>query len=120
METTIREFADALQEKAHEHYIRQFGQENADNIHARSWKVNVRSGRKYTKVDLGDSGKFMVDNSTGYVYYIKGYGVVDIRKCFGKVQDILAAGFRFDGYSIVPLSLPAHMGARFGFAGRIA
>ena len=37
--------------------------------------VNVVPGRKYTKVDVGTSGKFMVDEA-GNIFGIKGYGVI--------------------------------------------
>jgi hypothetical protein len=42
-------------------------------------QVQVRPGRKYTKVDRGPghnmSGFLMVDNETGEIFGIKGYGV---------------------------------------------
>ena len=42
-------------------------------------KVQIRPGKKYTKVDRGPehnmSGFLMIDNETGEIFGIKGYGV---------------------------------------------
>ena len=42
--------------------------------------VQVKPGPKYTKVDVGPahnmSGKYMIENATGVIFGIKGYGVV--------------------------------------------
>ena len=44
--------------------------------------------KKYTCLDTGTSGAFMLDNATGEVFCIKGYGKVDKRKRVGVLGDI--------------------------------
>jgi len=50
-------------------------------------KVTVKPGRKYTKVDIGTSGYFMVDEN-GNIFGIKGYGVVNKKKQYGTLDTI--------------------------------
>lgn len=51
-------------------------------------RVTVKPGSKYTRVDVGTSGKYMVENATGNIYGIKGYGVVHRGYCFGTLDTI--------------------------------
>jgi hypothetical protein len=50
-------------------------------------QVNVKPGPKYTKVDIGPSGnlsgKYMVENETGTIFGIKGYGSVHKGHTYG-------------------------------------
>jgi hypothetical protein len=54
--------------------------------------VNVVPGPKYTKVDIGPegnrSGKYMVDNATGVIYGIKGYGRVHKGHVYGTLDTV--------------------------------
>jgi hypothetical protein len=49
--------------------------------------TQVVPGRVYTKVDVGPahnmSGRYMIENATGVIYGIKGYGRVDKRHRYG-------------------------------------
>ena len=54
----------------------------------KSAKVTVKKGKKYTKLDVGNSGKYMVENTSGVVYGIKGYGVVHKGHCYGSLDTI--------------------------------
>lgn len=53
-------------------------------------QVQVRPGPKYTKVDRGPghnmSGFLMIENATGVIYGIKGYGVVHKGHCYGTLE----------------------------------
>lgn len=42
--------------------------------------VSVKPKVKYTCIDIGTAGAFMVDNDTGELYNIKGYGTPDKNK----------------------------------------
>ena len=58
-----------------------------------SWEqVEVREGPKYTKIDRGPhsnmSGMLMVENETGEVYGIKGYGKVHKGHHYGNLDTI--------------------------------
>ena len=44
--------------------------------HAQRDDAQIRPGRVYTKIDIGGSGKLMIDNKTGEIFGIKGYGQV--------------------------------------------
>ncbi len=54
----------------------------------KSVKVEVKPGMKYIKVDVGESGKYMVEVSTGNIYGIKGYGVIHRGWKFGNLDTI--------------------------------
>ncbi len=56
---------------------------NLDNCSTR-----IIPGRKYTRVDQGHSGRFMVENSTGIIYGIKGYGKVHKGHSYGTLGTI--------------------------------
>ena len=43
------------------------------------WKVK-KVGKKFTYVDCGGSGAFLLEHGTGELYNIKGYGVPDYNK----------------------------------------
>ena len=53
-----------------------------------SAKVNIRPGRKYTKVDVGRSGMYMVVIATGEIFGIKAYGVIHKGKRYGTLDTI--------------------------------
>jgi hypothetical protein len=48
------------------------------------YKIN----KKYTNIDIGDSGRYMVDNATGEIYSIKAYGVIHKGHSFGTLDTI--------------------------------
>lgn len=50
-------------------------------------KVHIRPGKKYTKVDVGGSGKYMVD-ADGNIFGIKAYGVIHKQKRYGTLDTI--------------------------------
>lgn len=52
-------------------------------------KVKIVPGRRYTKIDVGDSGKYMVENETQQVFGIKGYGVIHRGYRFGTLDEML-------------------------------
>lgn len=50
-------------------------------------KVKIRPGNKYTKIDVGTSGKYMIDDD-GNIYGIKGYGQIHRRHYYGTLETI--------------------------------
>lgn len=44
-------------------------------------------GGKYVRLDVGSSGAWMLEMTTGIIYGIKGYGTVDKKKIAGNVSD---------------------------------
>lgn len=50
--------------------------------------VTIKMGQKFAKVDIGSSGRYMVDLATGEIYGIKAYGVVHRGHRFGTLDTI--------------------------------
>lgn len=48
--------------------------------------VKVKPGQKYYKVDLGHSGRFMIEIETGNIYGIKAYGQVHKGHMYGTLD----------------------------------
>lgn len=46
------------------------------------------SGRKYARVDVGTSGRYMVELATGAIYGIKGYGVIHRGHYYGTLDTL--------------------------------
>jgi hypothetical protein len=55
---------------------------NINNVRTR-----IVPGKKYTKVDIGTSGRFMIVNETGEIFGIKAYGVIHKGHFFGTLDD---------------------------------
>lgn len=53
-----------------------------------SYKTIVKKGSKYTKVNQGSYGRFMVDNKTGDIYGIKAYNVINKKHYYGTLDTI--------------------------------
>jgi hypothetical protein len=66
--------------------LRQRGLNCENNILAR--KVKIVDGNKYIKVNVGTSGKYMVEKSTGIIFGIKGYGQVHKGHKYGTLDTI--------------------------------
>ena len=62
--------------------------------------VTVHVGPKYARVDVGDSGKYMVVNATGEIFGIKAYGVIHRGHAYGTLDTIEA--WDWSGYTAVP------------------
>ena len=54
----------------------------------KSWAATLVGGKKYTKVNVGDSGKYMVDNQTEEIFGILGYGKINKKKPAGTLDTI--------------------------------
>lgn len=52
-----------------------------------SSKVQVHYGKKYVRIDIGGSGKLMID-TLGNIYGIKGYGVIHKGHQYGTLDTI--------------------------------
>lgn len=49
---------------------------------------NIVPGRKYTKIDFGNSGKYMVVNNTEQIFGIKAYGVIHRGHYYGTLDEV--------------------------------
>jgi hypothetical protein len=81
---TVEEFAQLIQDQTQAELKRRFPDSPW------MWESEVTQvvpGRVYTKVDVGPphnmSGRYMIDNRTGVIYGIKGYGQVHKGRRYG-------------------------------------
>lgn len=51
-------------------------------------KVSIKPKKKYTCIDVGGSGKYMIDNATGEIFGIKGYGIPNKLHRYGTLDTI--------------------------------
>jgi len=85
MKNTIQEFANLVQEDTKEHFEKTYPSQPIE-FWKDSYTVKVKPGSKYTKVDVGRSGKYMVVNTTGEIYGIKAYGVIHKGHYYGTLE----------------------------------
>lgn len=67
--------------------------------HDENAKVEIKPGKKYTRLDVGRSGKYMV-TADGEIYGIKAYGVLHRGHRYGTLDTI--ADWYWGGYVAVP------------------
>jgi hypothetical protein len=65
-------------------------------LHFNSLHVTIKEGRKFWNIDVGSSGKYMVDKDDGTIYGIKAYGVVHRGHSYGTLQT--TAEWKWGGY----------------------
>lgn len=82
---TIQEFADLLESEQRAVIAARYPGIVQDTDY---YRAKVTPGRVYTKVDFGGSGKYMVENSTGIIFGIKGYGKVHKGYRYGTLDTI--------------------------------
>jgi hypothetical protein len=51
-------------------------------------RTSVKPGKKYAKVDIGNSGRYMVEMETGNIFGIKAYGQIHRGHFYGTVETI--------------------------------
>jgi len=80
---TIEEFASKVQE-GHQASLRRAN--FACEANMANTITEIKPGRKWTKVNVGYSGKFMIDPD-GRIFGIKAYGVPNYRHYFGTLDN---------------------------------
>ena len=90
---TIQEFAELVQREQRARYARDYPieacsrPEDWEGLRDSASRTRVVPGRKYTKVNVGDSGRFMVDDE-GNIYGIKAYGVIHRGHRYGNLATV--------------------------------
>uniref|UniRef100_A0A6H2A5Q4 Uncharacterized protein n=1 Tax=viral metagenome TaxID=1070528 RepID=A0A6H2A5Q4_9ZZZZ len=79
----IQEFANLVSEQQKLAYAKRGNTFDPEKYCA----TRVIPGKKYTKVDVGSSGKFMID-SDGNIFGIKGYGVIHRGHHYGTLNTV--------------------------------
>ena len=87
MNEKIERLRALIEKDTTERFVKQ-GYTNMDVHFEPGIKTTVKPGKKYTKVDVGRSGKYMVDNETGEIFGIKGYGVIHRGHSYGTLDTI--------------------------------
>ena len=98
----ITEFAERLEREQRERYAREYPKIDLDHD---MYRVKVHVGPKYTRVDFGNSGKYMVVNATGEIFGIKAYGVIHRGHFYGTLDTI--HDYDWSGYTARKLSKAA-------------
>ncbi len=85
MSNKLQDFAELLEKQRIEELVKRnlACQPNRDNC-----KVKIVQGLKYTRVDVGSSGAYMVVNDTGEIFGIKAYGVIHRGHKYGTLDTI--------------------------------
>lgn len=68
----------------HEH-LKHYTIEDSTRLH--NVNVIVKQGKKYTKIDMAESGRYMID-SDGNIFGIKAYGVIHRGHQYGTLDTI--------------------------------
>ena len=79
---TVVEFAQKLERKEKAQLMKHGLDCEANWIQA---KTHIHRGRKYDRVDVCTSGKYMIDRE-GNIFGIKAYGVPHLGKRFGNIN----------------------------------
>ena len=66
------------------------------SIHEPQMVCKIKMGRKYANVDVGSSGRYMIELSTGAIYGIKAYGVIHRGHAYGTLDTVDA--YDWGGY----------------------
>lgn len=83
MTNKITAFAQLVEKQQIENLIEMGYKPDSD---FRNSKTSVVSGRKFTKVNIGSSGRYMVEMETGNIFGVKGYGQVHRGHFYGTVD----------------------------------
>ena len=87
---TIKQFAELVQKQYFERLNEEYPKPVADkpDFWLKDSVHTIKPGRKYTKVDVGHSGKYMIVNDTGEIFGIKAYGVIHRGKRYGTLETV--------------------------------
>ena len=81
---TVGEFAELLEREQIERLQRN---NLACDANIQNARTSIKEGKKYTKVDVGSSGKYMIDKD-GNIFGIKAYGVIHRGHHYGTLDTI--------------------------------
>ena len=71
--------------------------------HEQYARAHFHIGKKYARIDVGTSGKYMVDLESGEIFGIKGYGVVHKGHRYGTLDTI--QDWNWGDYTAVPVKV---------------
>lgn len=87
IETKLEQFRALVEADTRARYLAEFG-EDRFAVHEPRTVARLKLGKKYAKVDVGTSGKYMVEMDTGRIFGIKAYGVIHRGHQYGTLDTI--------------------------------
>ena len=92
MNEKIKRLAEMIETQTYNRLRDSFLKARPDYAEAPDWLrkdaiVNIKPGKLYTKIDVGTSGKYMVD-ADGNIFGIKAYGVIHRGHHYGTLETI--------------------------------
>ena len=90
----LEQFRATLEAQTRQRYAREWERDQARGlkydlaVHEPAMTCKIKLGRKYANVDVGMSGRYMVELATGNIYGIKGYGVIHRGHHYGTLDTI--------------------------------
>ena len=108
----LEQFRELIEFQQHEHYLASYKNPEFAEIQAkRDSETRVKVGRKYANIDVGQSGKYMVELATGEIYGIKAYGVIHRGHHYGNLDTI----YNWDWSGYVAIQRTMAQEAAIGF-----
>ena len=100
-EIKLEAFAAKVEADQRRYYRKQYKTESEhyQGLEDAACTVRIKPGKKYIKVDVGTSGKYMVVNETGEIFGIKAYGVIHRGHSYGTLDTI--EGWNWGAYHAV-------------------
>jgi hypothetical protein len=87
-EIDMATFAALVEQQQREAFTRDYPDAYLEERRDSDCTVKVSIGKKFGRVDVGSSGKYMVDLETGEIWGIKAYGVVHKGHSYGTLDTI--------------------------------
>ena len=91
----ITEFAEHVEKQSKIQLIKR-GMDCEANL--KNCEVTIKKGRRWTRVDVGSSGLYMIDTD-GRIYGIKGYGVPHLGHQYGTLDNPENLGDHWGSFS---------------------
>ena len=110
-EAKIRALADRITRETRAYLASRYPASEVSGANAQDAQTTIKPGKLYTKVDVGRSGKYMVDQQ-GNIWGIKAYGVIHRGHRYGTLDT--ADDWNWGGYIAVPKRRGNPIDARFG------
>ncbi len=94
---TLQEFAEHIEKQSKIQLVKMKldCEANLNNC-----KVRIHKGRRWTRVDVGDSGRYMIDTD-GRIYGIKAYGVPHLGHQYGTLDSPKNLGDCWGAFSYI-------------------
>mgnify|MGYP001615715714 CR=1 FL=1 len=97
IQEALQRFAERLESEQRARLAREYPKLD---LTTEQYRARVAVGLKYSLVDFGGSGKYMVVNATGEIFGIKSYGVIHRGHAYGTLGTLNA--WDWGGYAATP------------------